>query len=266
MVKTDLNKNITILLISGSTRLQSYNRKLIGIVEQEFINLNFAVKVIDLINYELPIYNGDYEDRYGIPTNAKKLKKLFKTSQGLFISTPEYNGGIPSLLKNTLDWISRKEKGENSLESFKGIVAGIVSASPGKRGGERALQKLRQQLQDLGVTVINKEFSLSQADSKFSKEEKLQIAGIFIKDAKISHLAYSPEIAVAMLRRQQAEAVLFARRRLVEGALGIVDDVLTHYKKQGINLSDEHRIELINNLLVTLTSDREANPIVNVGT
>ena len=97
-------------------------------------------------------------------------------------------------------------------------------------------------------------------------QEKLQIAGILIKDAKISHLAYSPEIAVAMLRRQQAEAVLFARRRLVEGALGIVDDVLEHYKKQGINLSDEHRIELINNLLVTLTSDREANPIVNVGT
>ena len=96
-------------------------------------------------------------------------------------------------------------------------------------------------------------------------QEKLQIAGILIKAAKISHLAYSPEIAVAMLRRQQAEAVLFARRRLVEGALGIVDDVLEHYKKQGINLSDEHRIELINNLLVTLTSDREANPIVNVG-
>ena len=97
-------------------------------------------------------------------------------------------------------------------------------------------------------------------------QEKLQIAGILIRDAKISHLAYSPEIAVAMLRRQQAEAVLFARRRLVEGALGIVDDVLEHYKKQDINLSDEHRIELINNLLVTLTSDREANPIVNVGT
>ena len=96
-------------------------------------------------------------------------------------------------------------------------------------------------------------------------QEKLQIAGILIKDAKISHLAYSPEIAVAMLRRQQAEAVLFARRRLVEGALGIVDDVLEHYRKQGINLSDEHRIELINNLLVTLTSDREVNPIVNVG-
>ena len=56
-------------------------------------------------------------------------------------------------------------------------------------------------------------------------QEKLQIAGILIKDAKISHLAYSPEIAVAMLKRQQAEAVLFARRRLVEGALGIVDDL-----------------------------------------
>ena len=175
MVENDLNKKVKILLISGSTRHKSYNRKLIGIVEQEFINLNFLAKVIDLKNYELPIYNGDYEDRHGIPSNAKKLKKLFKTSQGLFISTPEYNGGIPALLKNTLDWISRKDEGEKSLESFTGIVAGLVSASPGMKGGKRALQKLRQQLQDLGVTVINEEFSLSKADSRFSKEGKLQI-------------------------------------------------------------------------------------------
>ena len=109
--------------------------------------------------------------------------------------------------------------------------------------------------------------STGEITEKFVSElqEKLHIAGIFIKDAKISHLAYSPEIAVAMLRRQQAEAVLFARRRLVEGALGIVDDVLKHYKKQDIDLSKENQIELINNLLVTLTSDKEANPIVNVG-
>ena len=88
-------------------------------------------------------------------------------------------------------------------------------------------------------------------------QEKLQIAGILIKDAKISHLAYSPEIAVAMLRRQQAEAVLFARRRLVEGALGIVDDVLEHYRKQGINLSDEHRIESVSYTHLTLPTNRE---------
>ena len=176
LIVNNLNKEIYILLISGSIRLQSYNKKLIRIVDQQFHELNIITKIIDLHLYDLPVYNGDYEDQYGIPDKAKELKTLFKTSQGLFISTPEYNGGIPPLLKNTLDWISRKEEGEKSLESFKGIIAGIASASPGKNGGKRALEKLRIQLQDLGVTVINKQFSLKKADSAFTNEMELRHA------------------------------------------------------------------------------------------
>jgi regulator of protease activity HflC (stomatin/prohibitin superfamily) len=97
-------------------------------------------------------------------------------------------------------------------------------------------------------------------------QEKLGIAGITVREVRISHLAYAPEIAAAMLRRQQAEAVLQARRFLVENALTIVDGVLAHFtKSQLTNVSDDQKVALINNLLVTLTADREAHPVLNVG-
>ncbi|MEM7428287.1 MAG: SPFH domain-containing protein [Pseudomonadota bacterium] len=97
-------------------------------------------------------------------------------------------------------------------------------------------------------------------------QAKLAVAGITVEEVRLSHLAYAPEIASSMLKRQQAEAVLLARKFLIENALTIVDDVLTHFVAKGnIDVSNDKKVELINNLLVTLTSDREASPVVNIG-
>ena len=83
---------------------------------------------------------------------------------------------------------------------------------------------------------------------------------------KLSHLAYASEIATSMLRKQQAEAVLQARKYLVENALTIVDNVLVHFEKDNkLNIDPGKKLEIINNLLVILTSDKEANPVINVG-
>lgn len=118
----------------------------------------------------------------------------------------------------------------------------------------------------------NKEVSLrGNADEiaeRLQKElhEKLVIAGITIMEVRIAHLAYAPEIASAMLKRQQAEAILQARQYLVMNALGIVDDVLAHFEKEkALSISDDKKIDLINNLLVTFASDREAHPVLSVG-
>ena len=95
---------------------------------------------------------------------------------------------------------------------------------------------------------------------------KLEIAGIHVEEVRISHLAYAPEIAAVMLKRQQAVAVLQARRYLVENALAIVDDVLLHYAKDApLNVSDEKKLSFINNMLVTLVADRESQPVLSVG-
>ncbi|MCK7594154.1 SPFH domain-containing protein [Pseudomarimonas salicorniae] len=98
-------------------------------------------------------------------------------------------------------------------------------------------------------------------------EERLATAGIEVLEARISHLAYAPEIAHAMLQRQQANAVIAARTRIVEGAVSMVEMALENLKEKGvIELDQERRAQMVSNLLVVLCSDRATQPVVNTGT
>ncbi len=98
-------------------------------------------------------------------------------------------------------------------------------------------------------------------------QERLSQAGVKVIEARISHLAYAPEIAGAMLRRQQANAVIAARTRIVEGAVGMVEMALTQLSERKIvELDDERRVAMVSNLLVVLCSENEAQPVLNAGT
>lgn len=93
------------------------------------------------------------------------------------------------------------------------------------------------------------------------------IAGVEIIEVRISHLAYASEIAQAMLRRQQANAVVAARSRIVEGAVGMVQLALERLDESGIvNLDEERKAAMVSNLMVVLCSDQPASPVVNTGT
>ncbi len=96
--------------------------------------------------------------------------------------------------------------------------------------------------------------------------ERLELAGIEVLEARLSHLAYAPEIAGAMLRRQQAEAIITARKRIVEGAVSMVHMALEELEKGGMELDDERKASMVGNLLVVLCSDKDATPVVNTGT
>jgi regulator of protease activity HflC (stomatin/prohibitin superfamily) len=97
-------------------------------------------------------------------------------------------------------------------------------------------------------------------------QERLTDAGVQVIDARISHLAYAPEIAHAMLQRQQANAVIAARTRIVAGAVGMVEMALAELQKNGVvNLDEERKAHMVSNLLVVLCGDRGAQPIVNAG-
>jgi regulator of protease activity HflC (stomatin/prohibitin superfamily) len=116
------------------------------------------------------------------------------------------------------------------------------------------------------------EHSLSTHTAEVSKalqqalQDRLGLAGVEIVEARISHLAYAPEIAQAMLRRQQATAVIAARYKIVEGAVGMVENALELLSKKGIvNLDEERKAQMVSNLLVVLCSERDASPIVNAG-
>lgn len=97
-------------------------------------------------------------------------------------------------------------------------------------------------------------------------QARLEVAGVEVVEAKLSHLAYAPEIAQMMLRRQQAKAMIDARRQIVESAVGMVDEALKRISEQQmIDLDDERKAAMINNLLVVLTSEQNIQPVVNTG-
>lgn len=102
---------------------------------------------------------------------------------------------------------------------------------------------------------------------KTELQSKLQIAGVEVLEARISHLAYAPEIAGAMLRRQQASAVIAARQKIVDGAVGMVEMALERMdREQMINLDDERKAAMVSNLMVVLCSEHQAQPVLNTGT
>jgi regulator of protease activity HflC (stomatin/prohibitin superfamily) len=104
------------------------------------------------------------------------------------------------------------------------------------------------------------------AKLKEDLQAKLSVAGIVIEETRLSHLAYASEIAVAMLKRQQAVAIFQARRYMVENALAIIDDVVKHFdSKKDITIPDDKKAELINSLLIVMTSDKETSPVLNIG-
>lgn len=115
------------------------------------------------------------------------------------------------------------------------------------------------------------EESLRKNSDKISNElrsmlqQRLDIAGIEITEARISHLAYSSEIAQAMLRRQQAHAITSARRHIVQNAIGIIEEVIAHFEKnKSLQLDGKQKVQLINNLLVALISEQDAQPTISL--
>lgn len=100
----------------------------------------------------------------------------------------------------------------------------------------------------------------------YEVQDRLKVAGVDIIEARLTHLAYSTEIAQAMLQRQQAAAIIAARRQIVDGAVGIVEDAIARLQKEGVvDLDDERRAAMVNNLLVAIVADNQAQPVINTG-
>jgi chromate reductase, NAD(P)H dehydrogenase (quinone) len=159
-----------VIAFSGSARAESVNQRLVKIAAEGARASGADVTVLSLSEYPLPLYDADLEALDGLPANAIRLKDLFAGSDGILIATPEYNSSIPALLKNALDWISRPGPGESALtfSAFRGKVAGIMGASPGRLGAVRAVAHLRQILAQLHVLVLAEQAAIPLADRAFA--------------------------------------------------------------------------------------------------
>ena len=164
-----------ILAFAGSTRKESFNRKLLPIAVAGAREAGAEVTIVELADYDFPLFNQDLE-AVGAPPGVAKLKQLFIDHHGLLIASPEYNSSITPLLKNTIDWVSRPVPGEQGLLAFRGKAAGLISASPGQLGGSRALVHLRSILGNIDVLVIPTQSSVPQAMNAFNDDGSLKDA------------------------------------------------------------------------------------------
>ncbi len=163
-----------ILAFAGSTRTDSYNKKLVKIASTGATEAGADVTVIDLRDFPMPIYDGDLEQKDGLPSNARNLKDLMLSHQGFLISSPEYNSSISAVFKNTIDWASRQSEGEIPLACFKNKVGGIMSASPGMLGGLRGLVHVRSILGNIGVIVMPDQIAIARAHEAFNEDGTLK--------------------------------------------------------------------------------------------
>lgn len=160
-----------LLFLSGSARTASLNKKLAQMAAQKAEAAGAEATYVDLRDYDMPIYDGDFEEMNGLPENAIKLKALFAEQDGFFISSPEYNSSFPPLVKNVIDWMSRPhEKDEPPLIAFQGKVAALGAVSPGGLGGLRGLVSLRMLLGNIGVHVIPSQIAVGSGFSAFGED------------------------------------------------------------------------------------------------
>lgn len=163
-----------ILAFAGSTRTDSYNKKLIRAAVKGAEAAGAEVTLIDLRDFPMPLYDGDLEAKEGVPPEAKRLKEMMKSHPGFLLSCPEYNSSITGVLKNAIDWASREEEGEPPLACFRGKAAALMSASPGALGGLRGLVHVRAILGNIGVLVLPDQVAVPRAHEAFQPNGSLK--------------------------------------------------------------------------------------------
>jgi chromate reductase, NAD(P)H dehydrogenase (quinone) len=165
-----------VLVLAGSIRTGSFNARLAAIAAKEIARAEAEVTRISLLDFPMPLYDGDVEARAGPPANAIKLKRMFCAHQGVFIASPEYNASLTPLLKNTIDWISRvRENKEPPLSAYRNRVFALGAASNGSYGGMRSLMALRQSLElGCGALVIPEQISVREASHAFDENDELK--------------------------------------------------------------------------------------------
>lgn len=173
--------------------------------------------------------------------------------------------GNPILISVILVWrVKETYKAAFDVDNYESFVRVQTDAAVRKLAGTYSYDNFDDEMEEVtlrsGVNEVNDNL-------EHELDERLAIAGIEVLEARIGYLAYASEIASAMLKRQQAEAIVAARLKIVEGAVGMVDNALKELsQKELIHLDDDQKAAMVSNLMVVLCSDKDATPVVNAGT
>ncbi len=165
-----------ILAFSGSARAASLNKRFIAVGARAVEAAGGAVTLVDLADFEAPLYNGDLEDGQGRPENMNRFRELMLAHDGFLISTPEYNGFFPALIKNTFDWCTRATpEDENGMAATMDKPVGLMAAAPGGLGGVRVIPRLRDCLAEYGCRAVSGFATLPFAGDAFDDDGNLTV-------------------------------------------------------------------------------------------
>jgi NAD(P)H-dependent FMN reductase len=166
---------LKILVIPGSLRTGSLNARLAAAAAYQFAQVGAEVTRISLGDFPLPIYDGDLQTKSGVPKHAINLKRMIGAHHGVLIVTPEYNSSVPPLVKNTIDWVTRVQDGQETRgQVFRERAFAIAAASESRLGGTRALAALRLVLTACHATVIPSQLALSFASEAYDDMDSLK--------------------------------------------------------------------------------------------
>ena len=173
--------------------------------------------------------------------------------------------GNPVLISVILVWrVKDTFKAAFEVNNYEDFVKVQTDSAVRKLAGTYPYDHFEDERADITLSS-----NFEQVNDNLEKEisERLEMAGLEVIEARIAYLAYAPEIAQAMLRRQQATATVAARHKIVEGAVGMVESALELILKKGIiNLDEERKAAMVSNLLVVLCGDSQVEPVINTGT
>ena len=175
--------------------------------------------------------------------------------------------GNPVMISTILVWrVENTYKAAFDVDNYVDFVRVQTDAAVRKLASMYPYDNFADEGLDEDITLRSSVNEVSEALEK-ELEERLSIAGIEVLEARIGYLAYAQEIANAMLKRQQATAIVAARHKIVQGAVGMVEMALTELsKKEIITLDEERKAAMVSNLMVILCGDKDASPVVNAGT
>lgn len=175
--------------------------------------------------------------------------------------------GNPVMISTILVWrVSDTYKASFDVDNFENFVVVQTDAAVRKLASMYPYDNFADEGLDEDITLRSSVNEVSEALEK-ELEERLEIAGIEVLESRIGYLAYANEIASAMLKRQQATAIVAARHKIVEGAVSMVEMALDELgKKEIVHLDEERRAAMVSNLMVILCGDKDASPVVNAGT
>ena len=167
-----------ILVFAGSTRHCSFSRRLAAAASLAIAGQGAKPTLIDLADFDAPLFNADLEDRDGIPQTVLDFRRLVATHDALCLATPEYNGGLTPLLLNMFCWASRPSPTDDFGSVFQDKPVALMASSPGRLGGVRAIPRLRDCVFELGMLPVPGFVSVGNAAQAFSDNGHLRDDGL----------------------------------------------------------------------------------------